>query len=224
MLDYAANAVVYWPVGHIRETVEDTCASNGIDWLICPTEFLTADSSDDPAPIDTFWEAVDTNLHADKIRLVFVADSIPRQLRRIVEFLNTRMNPTEVLPLEIKQPLFWTAFIGSLETKMRAEGSHDATARPINQLPSGAQTSAAKPPLAAAGDRTRHPVEGAARNPASHKLFSLAAGARLLAALLNAAGEGGEEHVEGGEDEALLVTGQGVQQGCSLFLQLRYSF
>jgi hypothetical protein len=37
------------------------------------------------------------------MRLIFVADAIPAPLRRIVEFLNEQMSPTEVLALEIRQ-------------------------------------------------------------------------------------------------------------------------
>lgn len=46
---------------------------------------------------------VKTNLAAQKLRLLFVADSIPRDLRRIVEYLNEQMRSTEVLALELKQ-------------------------------------------------------------------------------------------------------------------------
>jgi len=37
------------------------------------------------------------------VRLVFVADAIPAELRRIVEFLNEQVDPAEVLAVEIKQ-------------------------------------------------------------------------------------------------------------------------
>jgi len=58
-------------------------------------------SSEDSA--EAFWSKVKTNLQAGKIRLIFVADFIPPELRRIVEFLNAQMDPAEVLALEIKQ-------------------------------------------------------------------------------------------------------------------------
>ena len=44
-----------------------------------------------------------TNLQAGKVRLIFVADEILPELRRIVEFLNRQMNPAEVLAVEIRQ-------------------------------------------------------------------------------------------------------------------------
>jgi len=42
-------------------------------------------------------------LQAGKVRMVFVADKIPVELQRIVEFLNVQMDPAEVLALEVRQ-------------------------------------------------------------------------------------------------------------------------
>ena len=52
---------------------------------------------------DSFWLQVKTNLEAGRIRLLFVADAIPIELRRIIEFLNKQMDPAEVLGLELRQ-------------------------------------------------------------------------------------------------------------------------
>jgi hypothetical protein len=35
--------------------------------------------------------------------MIFVADSIPPELKRVVEFLNQQMDPAEVLALELRQ-------------------------------------------------------------------------------------------------------------------------
>src|SRR5260221_14227178 len=40
---------------------------------------------------------------AGPARLVFVSDLIPPELRRVIEFLNERMSPTEVVGVEIRQ-------------------------------------------------------------------------------------------------------------------------
>lgn len=98
MLDYAANAVVYWPADELRRQFESRCVTENKN----PDEELANHLSDgiDPAQ---YWEMVKTNLRAGKIRLVFVADVIPDELRRIVEFLNEQMNSVEVLAVEIKQ-------------------------------------------------------------------------------------------------------------------------
>ena len=37
------------------------------------------------------------------MRLLFVADQIPKELRRIIEFLNEHMSRIEVLGVEIRQ-------------------------------------------------------------------------------------------------------------------------
>lgn len=98
MLDYAANAVVYWPVDHLRAEYEAGCCARGGD----PDEELTAWLGAD-GDIAKFWQDAKTNLQAGRIRLVFVADVIPPELRRIVEFLNQQMDPVEVLAVEVRQ-------------------------------------------------------------------------------------------------------------------------
>ena len=98
MLDYAANAVVYWPIDEIKKMFEATCKQQDIDPQVKLEEFLN--SSDDP---EVFWQKAKTNLLEGKIRMLFVADEIPVELRRIVEFLNSQMDRAEVLAVEIKQ-------------------------------------------------------------------------------------------------------------------------
>jgi hypothetical protein len=98
MLDYAANALVYWPVEMLRARFESACESNGLDAGEEIEEFLGVDAGQ-----EEFWQQAKTNLQAGKVRLVFVADEIPSELRRIVEFLNEQMEPAEVLAVEIKQ-------------------------------------------------------------------------------------------------------------------------
>ncbi|MGB3714180.1 MAG: hypothetical protein WA996_07100 [Candidatus Promineifilaceae bacterium] len=55
--------------------------------------------------IETYWEGVEENLRQGKVRLIFVADNIPKTLRRLVEFINEKMNDVEVLAVEVKQYL-----------------------------------------------------------------------------------------------------------------------
>jgi hypothetical protein len=98
MLDYAANAVVYWPIEQIRVQFENTCQSKGL----VPDEVISDFLNPENNP-EEFWEKIKTNLQAGKIRLVFVADKIPSELQRVVEFLNSQMDPAEVLALEVKQ-------------------------------------------------------------------------------------------------------------------------
>lgn len=98
MLDYAANAVVYWPADSIRAQFEAQCTAAGQDADVAVGQFV-----DDAVDPEQFWERVRTNLQAQRIRMVFVADEIPPELRRIVEFLNQQMDPAEVLAVEIRQ-------------------------------------------------------------------------------------------------------------------------
>jgi hypothetical protein len=98
MLDYAANAVVYWPIDKIKNMFEATCKQQDIDPQVAFGVFL--DSSDDP---EAFWQKAKSNLQNGKIRMLFVADEIPSELRRIVEFLNSQMDRAEMLAVEIKQ-------------------------------------------------------------------------------------------------------------------------
>ena len=98
MLDYAANAVVHWPVERLRSQFEARCEQDDLD----PEQELAGvigPVGDDAA----FWTAVKTNLQAGRVRLVFVADVIPPELRRVIEFLNEQMDPAEVIALEISQ-------------------------------------------------------------------------------------------------------------------------
>jgi hypothetical protein len=98
ILDYAANAVVYWPISHMRELFVANCESRGIDAEEKLKEFL----GEEIEPKD-FWEKANRNLQDRKLRLLFVADVVPTELQRVVEFLNEQMDRTEVLAIEIKQ-------------------------------------------------------------------------------------------------------------------------
>lgn len=94
MLDYAANAVQYWPVDTMRDLYEQQYQKGGTASL--------EDIGIAPDDEDTYWQTVYTNLRAGKIRMLFVADEIPLTLQRIIEFLNNQMVDAEVLGLEIR--------------------------------------------------------------------------------------------------------------------------
>jgi len=98
MLDYAANAIAYWPIEHIQESFLAECRSKAVD----PQEELERVIGVQIESV-TFWQNVKTNLQAGRIRMIFVADEIPDELRRIIEFLNGQMDPAEVLGIEVKQ-------------------------------------------------------------------------------------------------------------------------
>jgi hypothetical protein len=97
MLDYAANAVRYWPVEDIRARFEEASAEQGVDAVDRLSPVLG-----DEGP-DAYWARVGANLGSGRLRLVFVADLISAELGRIIEFLNEQMSPAEVLGVEVKQ-------------------------------------------------------------------------------------------------------------------------
>ncbi|MCY4557588.1 MAG: hypothetical protein OXF79_14640 [Chloroflexi bacterium] len=102
MLDYAAIAASVWSDRGIRQVFED--AQDGPGEVI--GRLMKGDDGGevDEPDIDAFWERVATNLEANRMRLLFVADEIPAELERVVKFLNeqTRDN-LEVLAVEVKQ-------------------------------------------------------------------------------------------------------------------------
>lgn len=86
MLDYAANATVYWQAGRIAQSFAASMATQGRDANAVLAEFLGG-----AVEPEEFWNQVDANFSAGRIKIVFVADVIPRELARIVEFLNEQM-------------------------------------------------------------------------------------------------------------------------------------
>ena len=96
MLDYAANGVAFWPAGAIAARYEATCTSRGLD----PVDDLNAFLGDEHEPTE-FWAQVDANFRGGRIKLVFVADEIPGELARIVEFLNDQMT-ADVRAVELR--------------------------------------------------------------------------------------------------------------------------
>jgi hypothetical protein len=97
MLDYAANATAYWDAGRLRSSFESRF--NETDTAL---EALSVFLEDD-TEAEVFWDAVAANLKERRLRLVFVADRIPPELRSIVEFLNEQLQLTQVIAVEVKQ-------------------------------------------------------------------------------------------------------------------------
>ncbi len=98
MLEYAANLATYWPLETILEQFEGNCKQSGRDPEQVLDEFLGGETDE-----VSFWGRVKTNLQVGKVRLMFVSDEITLPLRRVLEFLNDKLDPVEVLAVEIKQ-------------------------------------------------------------------------------------------------------------------------
>src|SRR3954454_3644404 len=78
MLDYAANASAYWDAGRLRSSFESRFPDTDTA-LEALSVFLEGDTEP-----EVFWDAVAANLKERRLRLVFVADRIPPELRSIV--------------------------------------------------------------------------------------------------------------------------------------------
>ncbi len=100
MLDYAANGTEYWTMDRLRQAAAETAQRLG-DTLDDAIAKLVGDREE--IDIEEYWQRVETNLRNRHVRLIFVADRTPKELRRLVEFLNEEMANVEVLAVEIKQ-------------------------------------------------------------------------------------------------------------------------
>lgn len=94
MLDYAANGLRYWPV----EAMQGFLAQGGVG-----ADERLADAFGSDVDFVEYWQKLRDNLADGRIRLLFIADRIPSELLAVVEFLNTHMDHTEVLAVEIPQ-------------------------------------------------------------------------------------------------------------------------
>lgn len=116
MLDYAANGLEYWSLDRLRLAAAATAEKAGetLDERVLALLGVEAEVEDgaeaEPgsefdavAAIDAFWSSVEANLRNGKVRLIFVTDSTPRELRRLIEFLNDKLRDVEVLGVEVKR-------------------------------------------------------------------------------------------------------------------------
>lgn len=102
MLDYAAHASATWSPERVRQTLDESGAhaEEALRELLDPNRALH--DGDFAREIEELWRKVSSNLAAGNLRLVFVADAVPDELARVVEFLNRHMD-IEVLAVELKQ-------------------------------------------------------------------------------------------------------------------------
>lgn len=100
MLDYAANGTTYWKMDSLRQAAAETAQKNGKS---LDDEIMKLLDTDDLEQVNHYWQQVEANLKSANVRLIFVADTVPSELRRLVEFLNEQMTSVEVLAVEAKQ-------------------------------------------------------------------------------------------------------------------------
>ena len=125
MLDYAATAASVWSERDMRRIFEES-SDNPDD------EIGHLVGGDDEPDIDGFWEQVATNLDANRLRLLFVADEIPTELERVVKFLNAQTRDNlEVLAVEVKQ--YPGQFGQALVSRVIGQVDTPSTGRPSNR-------------------------------------------------------------------------------------------
>lgn len=103
MLDYAANGQKYWSADRMRELASRRAGTP--DLLTGTILDMVGEPLDEGAEerVERFWSDAFQNLKTGKVRLVFVADVIPPELKRVLEFLNEQMERIQVVGLELVQ-------------------------------------------------------------------------------------------------------------------------
>ena len=100
MLEYAANATAYWPVERIRElALKNWGTEEELHQKL--SDLLGPDHGGDVEDLEAYWARVADRLSSGSVRLLFVADVIPPELGRIIEFMNEHMHGIEVAGVEI---------------------------------------------------------------------------------------------------------------------------
>jgi len=97
IIEYAANALDYWGGGKIRERATEYWKTKGKD-----IEEILKNEFAPEIDVDAFWQTVEENLKAGRVRLVIATDELRTEMRRMIEYLNREMENAEVLGLEAK--------------------------------------------------------------------------------------------------------------------------
>ena len=100
MIEYASNFTSHWTLEMIKANVE--LLHGGVEHILEESLSEIFDL-EEVFSLENYWLNVDKNLQAGKIRMIFIADRIPSELRTMVEFLNSQMNPAEVFAVEVPQ-------------------------------------------------------------------------------------------------------------------------
>ncbi|WP_440950751.1 hypothetical protein [Methanosphaerula subterraneus] len=131
MLDYASNGLACWNVEDLRRNFEQTCREIDKEPAGVLAEFLG-----DGGDAEGFWMQIAENIRDERIRMVFVADEISVELRRIVAFLNRQMRSSEMLAIEVRQFVGEgvRAFVPDLIVRPAASmGGHSSSADTMRQ-------------------------------------------------------------------------------------------
>lgn len=104
MLDYVANAQSYWAAGRMRQMLaEETGSPEAADSKLAEHLAISDEPEAAAKALEEFWHKVEANMREGNVRLLFVADELPRELKRLIEFLNEQFTKIEVLGVELRQ-------------------------------------------------------------------------------------------------------------------------
>jgi hypothetical protein len=136
IMEYAANAPVFWGGGQAREKAAEFWLRRGkkIDEVIWAAFGDTVD-------LEAFWRRVDENLKQGKIRLIVAADELRPEVRRTIEYLNAEMSNAEVYGLELRcygdesgSIVLVPYLIGQTQATADRKGSTQAVWWPVERL------------------------------------------------------------------------------------------
>jgi hypothetical protein len=108
VLEYAANIRESLPPGKMRALFQKTCGSDAesearLEHLLRSGEVPDGSSRSLSDRIEEFWAKAEAALSEHQIRLVFLADRLPQNLIRVIEFLNAQLERIEVVGVEVRQ-------------------------------------------------------------------------------------------------------------------------
>jgi hypothetical protein len=120
LLDRLAGELPRWRNGRLRERVlvghgysdEAELLSRTLDWR---------------GGAGTFWARVESHLAREHVRVVLVADRLPDELARVVEFLDGRLREVELRAVEVS--LYGSGDVTALVPRTTSAGSKAAEAR-----------------------------------------------------------------------------------------------
>jgi len=99
LLEYAANGHLYWSRDVLQTYAEEVATGCG---QTLEEALLSVEPADEMSPAQ-FFERMEDNLREGQVRLVFVLEESPFELRSVVNVLNRQMERSEVLLVELRQ-------------------------------------------------------------------------------------------------------------------------
>ena len=125
LLDRVALELPPWRHGRLRELAAATHDEDEAELLTRALDWRA-----DP---DTFWSRVESNVARDRVRIVLVADRVPDELTRIVEFLDGQLRDVEVRAVEVS--LYGSGPVSALVPRSSRHGSAASGARHVKPPP-----------------------------------------------------------------------------------------